>query len=298
MSLCKSDDASKQTETLNFEKNEDSANKTTEPAAPSDSKCKSLEATDSEKLESVDSRESSCESSGAANSTAEDSAEPLQNESNSSGSAESSSETVTEPTTSEIETIRPVPDFNCVNATDASTSCADEVKVEDWVEGDDIVCQKANDVCSKTSNLSVDAPPYVRKVVSEPALRGPSNKYVPPKPTIRNENAKSSECTNCCKQRHMKQAVNKSSNKSYNSNSSSVGSNGSGYAPYVKKQTCYNCGIPSHIARNCTHHPYVSYYTQHQRVTPRDRSYSKPMKVEKPKAMMSKRPKVKLSDGD
>ncbi|MFS7938159.1 putative transcription factor interactor and regulator CCHC(Zn) family [Helianthus anomalus] len=71
-----------------------------------------------------------------------------------------------------------------------------------------------------------------------------------------------------------------------------------GIAHNVKKQTYYNCDIPSHIARNCTHHPYVPYYTQNQRVTSRDKSYSKPMKVEKPKAMMNKHPKVKASDGD
>ncbi|XP_022031077.1 uncharacterized protein LOC110932023 [Helianthus annuus] len=147
-----------------------------------------------------------------------------------------------------------------INDTNPIASNADQVIIEDWVEGDGVVCQKADDVCPKTSNLSADAPPYVRKDASEPALRGPSNKYVPPKPTVKNENAKSSECANCCKQRHMKQGrkveqfTNKSSNKSYNSYSASVGWTGSGYAPYVKKQTCYNCGIPGHIARNCTHH--------------------------------------------
>ncbi|KAM0036988.1 putative transcription factor interactor and regulator CCHC(Zn) family [Helianthus debilis subsp. tardiflorus] len=279
--------------------------KQTQSTAPSDSKCESPEATYSEKLESVESCESNCESSGAADSAKEDSAEPLQKECNSGGSAESTSETVTEPTTSEVEITRPVPDIKCVNVTDASTSCADKVIIEDWVERDDVVCQKADDVCPKTSNLSADAPPYVRKDVFKPALRGPSNKYVPPKQTVRNENANlKSECANCCRQGHKKQGrkvekfANKSSNKSYNSYSASVGWNGSGYAPYVKKQTCYNCGIPGHIARNCTHRPYVPYYAQHQRVTLRDRSYSKPMKDEKPKAMMNKSPKVKPSDGD
>ena len=171
----KSVDVSKQTETLSFEKNKNLANESTEQAAPSDSKCESLEATVSEKLESVESRESSCESSGAANSTADDSSELQQKKSNSSS------------------------EFTCVNDTNAFTSCADEVIVEDWVEGDDVVCQENTDVGSNTSNLSADAPPYVKKTASEPVLRGPSNKYVPPKPTVPNENAKSkSTCANCC----------------------------------------------------------------------------------------------------
>ncbi|MFS7961125.1 putative transcription factor interactor and regulator CCHC(Zn) family [Helianthus anomalus] len=83
--------------------------------------------------------------------------------------------------------------------------------------------------------------------------------------------------------RKLEKSTNKSSNRTYNSNSSSVGSNGSGYAPYVKKQTCYNCSIPRHITRNCTHRPHVPYYTQNQRFTSRDKSYSKPMKVESPR---------------
>ncbi|KAI3744915.1 hypothetical protein L1987_58013 [Smallanthus sonchifolius] len=54
----------------------------------------------------------------------------------------------------------------------------------------------------------------------------------------------------------------------------------SGYAPYARKRTCYTCGKAGHIARNCRHRPHEPYYLQNQRATPREKCYSKPMKIE------------------
>ncbi|MFS7978516.1 putative transcription factor interactor and regulator CCHC(Zn) family [Helianthus anomalus] len=65
----------------------------------------------------------------------------------------------------------------------------------------------------------------------------------------------------------------------------------------MKRQICFNCGIPGHISRNCIHRPYVPYYAQNQRVTPKDYYHSKPMKVSSPKAMKNVNLKVKPSDG-
>ncbi|KAJ0618133.1 putative transcription factor interactor and regulator CCHC(Zn) family [Helianthus annuus] len=58
---------------------------------------------------------------------------------------------------------------------------------------------------------------------------------------------------------------------------------------YVKRQTCFNCGIPCHIAQNCRHRPYFPYYAQNQRIMPKDNYHSNPMK--------HVNPKVKPSDG-
>ncbi|KAI3755033.1 hypothetical protein L1987_54826 [Smallanthus sonchifolius] len=85
---------------------------------------------------------------------------------------------------------------------------------------------------------------------------------------------------------------------SQSSSSPSSSSNRSGYVAYARKQTCYTCGKAGHIARHCMHRPYESYYMKNQRTTPRDRTYSKPMKANQPKAMKSHTPRVKPSDGD
>ncbi|MFS7899494.1 putative transcription factor interactor and regulator CCHC(Zn) family [Helianthus anomalus] len=168
--------------------------------------------------------------------------------------------------------------FKCVNNSDASTSCAEKRK---------------------------------------------SEKYVPPKPVTQNtkrfqKNKKHAgvnfhEQVQVTKRSGRKQSAHQGQscpNRSPGSSPQSMGQQNPHRCSrpisatqtiddgYAKKQTCYNCGTPGHIARNCTHRPYVPYHNQNQRVTPRERSCSKPMKVEKPKAMKNLHPKVKPSDGN
>ena len=49
---------------------------------------------------------------------------------------------------------------------------------------------------------------------------------------------------------------------------------GPGQSPsfYLKKQTCFNCGIAGHIARNCPYRPYVPYYAEKGENVSRGRS--------------------------
>ncbi|KAL8265781.1 hypothetical protein R6Q59_003125 [Mikania micrantha] len=70
---------------------------------------------------------------------------------------------------------------------------------------------------------------------------------------------------------------------------SSCGSNSSFYAPYEKKQTCFACGKPSHIARNCIHRPTEFY----QKVTPKVKVCSNPRKFERAKVVNHPKPNDK-----
>ena len=66
----------------------------------------------------------------------------------------------------------------------------------------------------------------------------------------------------------------------------------------VKRQTCFHCGIPGHIARNCKNQAYVSFEQKSRKAKSWNANKSKSMKVSPPKTMPTSRSKTKPSDGD
>jgi Zinc knuckle len=142
-----------------------------------------------------------------------------------------------------------------VNVTDASASCGGKESVHDE--------HKQNSVDSETNDLVSDVSQTSMNKDIKPVSAAIPEPIVFVKPGFK------SECPckcNCTKSEQTKtKSQNQTRTKSQNQPRTQSQSFGPGPSPnsfYLKRQTCFNCGIPGHIARNCPNRPYVPYYAQ------------------------------------
>ena len=136
-----------------------------------------------------------------------------------------------------------------VNESNASTSCADSVLVEDWDEEDENVSSSSN-----TNILS-------HVVLNSNANISTVAKYKPKK-FVRQSDKCACTCGNSGKQKQIPKRDPQTSQRPRPSPNHIV----------LKRQTCFNCGTPGHIARNCPHRPYIPYYAQNWQNVPRRKS--------------------------
>lgn len=143
--------------------------------------------------------------------------------------------------------------FDHANVSNVSASCADEKPGEDGYKKDD---DESVDDSSKT-NASAPSESNADSVSN-------GSDDIASKPSTSLNNAVKCACTCAC--------GNKGKQKTKRTKSKSKGPGPNPNHPPLKKQTCFNCGVPGHIARNCPHRPYVPYYAQHWHNGPSRRS--------------------------
>ncbi|MFS7988196.1 putative transcription factor interactor and regulator CCHC(Zn) family [Helianthus anomalus] len=299
------------------------ANEMNEPAEPSDSKCESPEAADSEKLESVDSSEFSsrvsCAKPSCADNSSNDSAEVSTKVFGVSSDKPEFSDSVKADDMNEEVKI----DVN--KAQSAKTEQSEPSVSDGKVQIKQQEPKRAGSPQYSTGSNSQQKARNVKNVFIKPVCNGKCDKYAfdcankafGKTGEISEQDLQSKQSKKNQKKSPPQKAP--ANDKYRHPNSSSFARNVQGNqaqkgpvhpsgparatqadqnAFHVKRQTCFNCYIAGHIARNCTNRPYVPYYMQNQRVTPKDNNHSKPMKVFSPKAMKNVNPKVERSNGD
>ncbi|KAF5767713.1 putative transcription factor interactor and regulator CCHC(Zn) family [Helianthus annuus] len=312
----------------------ETANETNEPAEPSDFKCESPEAADSEKLELVDSSEFTSRVSCAELSCAENSSNVLAEVSAKVSSISSNKPEVSDPTKAD-EVKTDVNKAPSAQAEQSEPSVSDEkvqIKQQEPKQASKGRGKKkpkhqrqAGSPQSSTGSNSPQKARDVRNTFVKPVSNGKCEKYafdcankafgktgeIPEQDLQSHQNKKNQKksppqkAPTNDKYRHPNSSSSAGNVQQKQVQKGLVHPSGPARATeadqnafYVKRQTCFNCGTAGHIARNCTNRPYVPYYMQNQRVTPKGNYHSKPMKVSSPKAMKNVNPKVKPSDGD
>ncbi|KAL9994566.1 putative 6-phosphogluconolactonase [Helianthus debilis subsp. tardiflorus] len=312
----------------------ESANRANWPAETSDSKCESPEAAVSEKSESVDSSEFSSRMSCAEPTCAEDSSNVSPEVSAKVSGVSSTKPEVSDPTkVDEVETnVHKAPNAQAEQSEPSVSGEKVQIKEQEPKQAGKGRGNKkpkhhrrAGSPQSSTGSNSPQKARVVKNAFVKPVSNGKCEKYAfdcankafgktgeiseqdlqskqskknqkksPPQKAPANDKYRHPNSSSFARNVQHQQAQKGPVRPSGPARANPADQN----AFYVKRQTCFNCGIAGHIARNCTHRPYVPYYMQNQRVTPKGNYHSKPMKVSSPKAMKNVNPKVKPSDGD
>ncbi|KAL4556313.1 hypothetical protein LXL04_038960 [Taraxacum kok-saghyz] len=147
-----------------------------------------------------------------------------------------------------------------LNDSNASTSCADKVLVEDWDEDDE---NDSNSVSVENSTNTNILSLVVSKTCGDAALNLKSNlstieKYKP-KTFVRQSDKCTCTCGNSGKQKQIPNRDQQTSHRPGPSPNCIV----------LKRQTCFNYGIAGHIARNCQNPSPVPKYAQYLKNVPK-----------------------------